>query len=435
MSTTSRSTGNRSSLVFLAGLALAAGIAVSGDGLQHYLLSRGGVAIDLDSAYQRQQERSLTPQDIHAAKVAWRYFETNYRSESGFVDAVAGFPSGTLWDQGSYLFALLAAEGLGIIDPGHFGVRVDHLLTALERMPLFDDRLPNKVYDSRSLAMVNYKNDPVPDGVGWSALDNARMLTALRVLEHRRPDHGPRIRALLRDWDLAAMADEGRLQGAQRDGSDVLYRQEGRIGYEQYGARAAAMWGLDTLAAGSARNIMEWYEVSGIDVPVDLRRASAFRAITPTLSEPFFLQGLELGFDREGATLAKRVYAAQERRHRDTGQITMVSEDNVNQEPFFLYSSVYSNGSPWAVVSEDGDLYPELRTVSLKAAFAWDALFATDYTALARSSLADLETDGGWASGRYEVDGRINDVVTANTNAVVLEAIHFIAHGPLWSLR
>ena len=435
MSTTSRSTGNRSSLVFLAGLALAAGIAVSGDGLQHYLLSRGGVAIDLDSAYQRQQERILTPQDIHAAKVAWRYFETNYRSESGFVDAVAGFPSGTLWDQGSYLFALLAAEGLGIIDPGHFGVRVDHLLTALERMPLFDDRLPNKVYDSRSLAMVNYKNDPVPDGVGWSALDNARMLTALRVLEHRRPDHGPRIRALLRDWDLAAMADEGRLQGAQRDGSDVLYRQEGRIGYEQYGARAAAMWGLDTLAAGSARNIMEWYEVSGIDVPVDLRRASAFRAITPTLSEPFFLQGLELGFDREGATLAKRVYAAQERRHRDTGQITMVSEDNVNQEPFFVYYSVNSNGSPRAVVSEYGDHYPELRTVSLKAAFAWDALFATDYTALARSSLADLETDGGWASGRYEVDGRINDVVTANTNAVVLEAIHFIAHGPLWSLR
>jgi hypothetical protein len=55
MSTTSRSTGNRSSLVFLAGLALAAGIAVSGDGLQHYLLSRGGVVIDLDSAYQRQQ--------------------------------------------------------------------------------------------------------------------------------------------------------------------------------------------------------------------------------------------------------------------------------------------------------------------------------------------------------------------------------------------
>lgn len=121
MSTTSRSTGNRSSLVFLAGLALAAGIAVSGDGLQHYLLSRGGVAIDLDSAYQRQQERSLTPQDIHAAKVAWRYFETNYRSESGFVDAVAGFPSGTLWDQALTSLRFLRLRGWASLILGILG--------------------------------------------------------------------------------------------------------------------------------------------------------------------------------------------------------------------------------------------------------------------------------------------------------------------------
>lgn len=426
---------NRSSFLFLAGLAVAAGLAISGDGLQRYFYMQGGAEIPMAEAYVRPPTQQLTADDRHAARVAWRYFERNYRPESGLVDSVAGFPSGTLWDQGSYLFALLSAKALGVIPAAQFHERAASLLAALERLPLFDNKLPNKVYHSQTLEMVDYKNAAVPDGVGWSALDVARLLTALRVLEQRNPTYGPQIRQLLNRWDLSSIASAGRLQGAEREGDDIIYRQEGRIGYEQYAARATALWGLDTLAAGSARGIMEWQEISSVDVPIDLRRASTFRSITPTLSEPYFLQGLELGFDQEGAALARRVYQAQENRHTETGQMTMVSEDNINQAPYFLYSSVYSNGSEWAVVSEDGEHYPELRTISLKTAFAWDALFDTDYTQLVRASLSDLETPDGWASGRYEETGEINSVVTANTNAVVLEAIHFRANGPLWSLN
>ncbi|WP_120500654.1 DUF3131 domain-containing protein [Roseovarius sp. EL26] len=434
MSQTSSHSGNRSSWLFLSGLVLAAGLAVGTDGMQQFLLSGDGPQIDYSSALPVQPPRSLSDADRHAAKVAWRYFEKNYQPESGLVDSVSGYPSGTLWDQGSYLFALISARDLGIIDTAQFTRRVEKLLEAMEKIPLFEGVLPNKVYHSRSLKMVDYKNKTTDTGIGWSALDIARMLAALRVLERRYPQFSPRIQAVLANWELGALAFEGRLHGAQHEGGTVVYKQEGRIGYEQYAARAAALWGLDTLNAGSASTIMEWEEVSGIEIPIDQRRAGTFRAITPTLSEPFFMQGLEFGFNRESATLASRVYAAQENRYARTGHITMVSEDNINQEPYFLYSSVYSNGKNWAVVTEKGEHHPELRTISLKAAFAWDALYGTDYTAMARAALKDLETDRGWASGRYETTGEINTVTTANTNAVVLEAIHFIAYGPLWPL-
>lgn len=434
MTHTSPPSKNRGSLFFLSGLTLAAALAISGDGLQHFSLMRDTATIPYADTRPLRVPSALTAADHAAAKTAWSYFESNYRPETGLVDSVANYPSGTLWDQGSYLFALIAAHRLGLIPDAEFAIRADRLLTAFENLPLFDGKLPNKVYDTRSLQMVDYKNRPTERGVGWSALDIARMLTALRVLEQRDPTHALRIRQLLNRWQLPYMARNGRLQGTSLQGNEIVFNQEGRIGYEQYGARAAALWGMDVLSAGSAQMILEWRDISGVEVPIDLRRADTFSAITPTLSEPYFMQGLELGFDQETAVLANRVYSAQEGRFMRTGQSTMVSEDNIDQEPYFLYSSVYSNRTPWAVVSEKGKIYPDLRTISLKAVFAWDALYGTEYTAQLRSQLADLATDGGWMAGRYESDGSSNTVITANTNAIVLESIHYRAHGPMWSL-
>jgi len=62
-----------------------------------------------------------------------------------------------------------------------------------------------------------------------------------------------------------------------------------------------------------------------------------------------------------------------------------------------------------------------------------DVLYETDYTEMLCDALAGLETDQGWAAGIYEATGEPNSVVTLNTNAVVLEAMHYKAYGPLWS--
>ncbi len=426
---------NRSSVIFLAGLFAAAAAAVSLDGAGAFLSSASRAQVDYETALQPAAPAALSAADWHAARVAWRYFEQNYQPASGLVDSVAGFPSGTLWDQGSYLHALNAAAGIGLIPDEVFGARVEALLGGLSRLELFEGMLPNKVYHSQTLKMVDYQNNETPEGVGWSALDIARMLLALRVLEYRHPRYGAKVREVISGWQLVAMADRGELFGAAREGGETEYLQEGRIGYEQYGARAAVLWGLDALDAASASRILRWENVSGVDIAADRRTSSAFQAVTPALSEPYFLHGLEMGLSGETRVLAGRIYEAQENRYRREGQLTMVSEDNIDQAPYFLYSSVFANGTDWAVVNEDGKQFPELRTVSLKAAYAWDALYRTEYTQTVRNALAGLETAGGWAAGQYEATGEVNSALTLNTNAVVLEAVHYMANGPLWSYR
>lgn len=428
----------RSSMIFGIGLCLAAGIALAVDGGLAYQLREGRQAIDLTEKTELvlQEPRALMPEDRAAADRAWQYIKANTRAETGWVDSVAGYPSSTLWDQGSYLFAVVAAERLGLIEEAEFQTRMDRLLSSFERLPLFEGKLPNKVYNTITLEMVDYTNTPVPEGVGWSALDVARMLMAFRTLEKLNPEHGERVRTLLARWDLQAMAFEGEMWGAKREDGETLYKQEGRLGYEQYGARASALWGMDVLQAMSSRRVLEWVTVNGVEIPSDIRRASVFRAITPILSEPYILQALELGLDTENRLMAERVYLAQEARYQETGTLTAVSEDHIDQAPHFLYSSVFSNGEPWGVVTEDGDFHPELRTLSVKASFAWDALYDAEYTDALRARIEGIgDPEKGWPAGIYEADGSLNDIYTLNTNAIVLEAVHYMAHGPLWSIR
>lgn len=427
----------RAPLVFAAGLILAAGSATLLDGASAAIARAFEGKVDLSkAALELAKPGPLSLAEEQAALAAWRYFERNTQAQTGFVNSVADFPSATLWDQGTYLLALVSAARLELITQEVFDARVLAFIDGLARIELFDQRLPNKVYHTQTLSMVTYSNELAEEGIGWSALDIARLLMGLRVVEKHYPEHGSRIRQVLSEWDLDAMAKGGELIGAEREvDGDIVHVQEGRIGYEQYGARSAALWGLDVIRAMSAERVVSWQEVEGIDVPVDRRRASSFGAITPTLSEPYLLLALELGLDSESYALAHRVYAAQESRYRSTGQITAVSEDHLDRAPFFAYSSVSTNGRDWGVVTELGTFHDDLRTISTKAAFGWAAVFDTDYAELAREAVIDLAQDQGFPAGVYEADGKVNEAFTLNTNGVILEALHYQAFGPLWTLR
>ena len=381
-------------------------------------------------------KRPLTKDDMLAAEVAWVYLQKNIRKETGLVDSVAGFPSTTLWDQGSYILGLVSAHRLGLVEFDDFHDRLTRLLDTLERLPLVDGKLPNKTYDTRTLTMTDYQNNPVSGGIGWSSLDIARLLVALRILERNQPSFGARINSVIAQWSLEDLSRNGELMSGSTEGGELKYFQEGRIGYEQYGARSTAMWGVDVNQAISARRILDWRTINGTKVPTDLRTFEGFQAITPTLSEPYFLIGLEFGFGSESQILASQVYKAQVARSLELGILTMVSEDHVNQEPHFLYSSVFSNGRAWAVVDEDGNLYPSLRTESVKSVYAWDALFSTEYTKNARQEVLHLaNAQKGWAAGYFEEDGSANDIYSLNTNAIVLEAIHYMSKGSLWGVN
>ncbi|MGL4891881.1 MAG: DUF3131 domain-containing protein, partial [Aeromonas veronii] len=172
-------------------------------------------------------------------------------------------------------------------------------------------------------------------------------------------------------------------------------------------------------------------EVQGQPIPVDDR---LHRNVTPAfvVSEPYVFDGLEFGFDARSHRFATAIYLAQEARFQETGLLTAVSESHLNEAPYFAYASVWGGGEPWAVMSFKGDRLDSKRTLTTKTAFAWYALFGTDYTTKLLAAVAPLgDPERGWPEGIYEIDGSTNTSVTTNTNAVILAALAFRAHGPL----
>ena len=376
-----------------------------------------------------------TQEDLDHARIAWRYFENNTHPETGLVNSADKYPSTTMWETGSYFIAVISADLLGIIKTDEAEARIALALGTLSEMRLFDDLLPNKAYNVQTGELVDYGNRPVERGLGWSALDIARMVGAMGQVQNSYPNLAPQIAVVMDKWDLSQMVENGQLIGGNIADEKLRRDQEGRVGYEQYAAKAMMLFGFDMFNAYRAEDHLMVKDVLGQPIPVDSR---LHRNITPafTVSEPYIFDGLEFGFDARSHRFATAIYKAQEARFRETGVLTAVSESHLDEAPYFVYSSVWGGGAPWAVMTFKGERLDSKRTVTTKVAFAMDALFGTEYTRELIAAITPLgDAERGWPEGIYEIDGSTNGSVTTNTNATVLAALAFRAHGPLIQAR
>ncbi|CAK8722785.1 DUF3131 domain-containing protein [Candidatus Electronema halotolerans] len=382
------------------------------------------------------QPAPLNSEEREWAKIAWQYFENNWQQETGLVNSVQDYPATTLWDTASYMMALISAYRLEIIAHHTFDDRLSQALLSLDRLPLFADQLPNKSYNTQTLAMTDYANNPSPEGIGWSAIDLARLLVPLHIIVWNYPEHAVEVRKLLQRWQWSALVKNGQLIGAVVRNGQTEQVQEGRLGYEQYAARAAALLGLDVSIAENAEAYLEFHRQHHIDVPADRRDAKTFDALNYVVSEPYILDGLEFGGGRVMGEFAWRVYRVQEEQHKATGIPTAVSEDHIDQAPYFVYNTVFVNGQFWKAVTDDGKDAEPFKTLSTKAAFGWHALYRTDYTKLLLDNVKNLnDPERGWYAGIYEKNGKPNQVLTANTNGIVLESLAAMQFGRLTSLN
>jgi hypothetical protein len=416
-----------------AGMAGAAGAGAAGGGAGP-LAAR--LKVSEEALPLRPVGQPLGARERRWAEAAWAYIRNNTQAETGLVNSVDGFPSTTLWDTGSALMGVLAAEDLGLIPAAEAEERLSRALDSLARLPQCEEGLPNKAYDTRTLAMVTYNNEPVQKCIGWSTIDVARVGVPFNVLAWRRPALTPKVRAVLSRWKLSAAAAGGYLQGSDRrpDGTLALV-QEGRFGYEQYAARSLMTLGLPVGLAMDYDANAALTRVSGQAVAHDVRAPEQHGGTpNPVLSEPYVLEGVEFGLDAVTAPLARAVLQAQMNRARETGQLTAVSEDNLDRDPRFVYSTVWSGGKPWAVFTPDNTPAEDFRTLSSKAAIGWGVLFAGPYPDRLLAAVDTLvEPDKGVYAGRYEKTGEVNRVLTANTNGIVLEVLAYGVRGP-WLL-
>lgn len=394
---------------------------------------------DITQALVNRQEISpaiLTPlreDQLAWGRIAWRYFERNIEPATGLANSADGYRSTTMWDTASFLLGLIAAERIGIVDGDSFDRHISAALASLAKLPLFDESLPNKAYNTLTLSMVDYNNQPTTRGLGWSALDIARLMVPLAILQRSYEKHAPAAREVLDRWRLDRLIKDGTFVGASVDSAGLTtLHQEGRVGYEEYAAKALLLYGFDIFQAWRTDDTITFELVEGVPVPVDGRSAGEFGAQVYTTSEPYLLDGLEFGFDARSRAFAGQLYAAQEKRFENTGILTAVSEGHLSKPPNFAYATVFGNGAPWAVLTDTGERHDELRTLSTKTAFGLDALYATPYTAqLMNTALRLNNPSGGWIEGLYERDSTANGAETANTNGIVLESLHYRAFGPM----
>ncbi|TKB53008.1 DUF3131 domain-containing protein [Ferrimonas aestuarii] len=387
----------------------------------------------------------LTEREMAMARVAWKYFENNYQPSTGLVNAVDGYPSTTLWDTASYLGGMVVARELGIVGKREFDDRMVRMIKTLNTLDLYRGEVPNKAYNTMTAAKVDYGNNP--GEIGYSALDLGRFLIWMWIIKERYPEHAPGIDAAILRWNFCHMIDDhGMMFGAMgSDGEPTQYLQEGRLGYEEYAAKGFQLWGFHTERA-SKPEPYEFMNIYGIDIPYDSRDPRELSAHSYVVTESYALDGIEFAWDhpwdtqteREDfshlwmADFAQRVYAVQEARYLDTGIITARTEHQLDQPPYFVYDTVYTDGYSWNTISEKGEYMPQFAAVSIKGAIGLWVLWDTPYTDILFEHIADLyNPEKGFYEGIYENGTGLINTYTSNNNGILLEALGYKAFGKL----
>ena len=368
-----------------------------------------------------QHERLEWPDDrerfTEAARVAWNYLQRHTQPATGFM--VGAYPFATIWDVGSMVAALYSAHALHLVDDHDYRSRMLALLATLQRLTLYENHSFNKAYEAHTGAATT------PHGV--SVIDLGRLLVWLKIVGVD-PAFAPQVDAVVRRTDFTRLVHGGYLWGeTETKSGDKQEYQEGTLGYEQYAAQGFALWGHHAERALNLDQNALPITVNGQALVADYRR---FDRLTP---EPFLLWGLELGLSSEAAGLARRMLYAQEARYRQTGRLTVVGEDAIDQPPYwFYYYCVYANGQDFAIDTQSRFAFVDSpRWVSAKAAFAFHALMPTPYTDLAMQAVTKgaRSASGAWASGMFEDTNASTRSDSLNTAAVILTAALYDRHG------
>jgi len=378
----------------------------------------------------------LSAADLEIARIAWKYFENNYNESTGLVNSVHGYPSTTMWDTGSAIAAFIAAKDFGFITQKEFDDATMKLISSLSKMELFEGKAPNKVYHTHSLAMVDYGNNPVEGGIGVSVLDLARLISWMNTLQCMHPKYFHSSNQALSRWDYSDLISNEEMYGMARDPltGEIQILQEGRLGYEQYAGKIFDRVGFSVETAKDYENQHRAdTSILGTDIAYDSRDPRIYHANNYVVTESYAMDAMELGVDDVNRKLMQNIFDVQKKRWQETGIVTAISEDNINQEPWFLYNTIFNAGIAFNTITETGVQHDDLKAVSTKAAISMALLFPEDeYSQVLLATVESAyDEDLGWYSGVYE-NGGFNDVTTANTNGVILSGLLHKKYGTIF---
>ena len=401
-----------------------ASAAVASGGARRAALQLPAQAPSLAPPATPAQQRAFM---IRSARAGWNYVSREI-TPIGYVGATKNYQFLTVWDMASELAAAWSARELGFINRAQYTKFVNRILTSIEKAPLYDNAAFNRMYSAKTGLMVDSKAEPTTVGMGWSALDHGRLFVWLKLVGNDEAAFAPRTQAIVSRLDMARLVKDGYMQGEEISAKTNEHRayQEGRVGYEQYAAEGFALWGAKVDSALDFSINGKPVVVNGQTIITDGRGGDVMT------SEPFVMMGLELGWKTETwRNLSLAVLAAQEARFKETGIVTMVSEDAIPVPPaYFYYYLLYHEGKPFVVTTVSGatsDSFP--RWVSAKAAFGYHALAPSAYTWQALQTVKYGGSTSGWTAGVFEGTKNSTKTFNLNTAAIVLESAAYMKRG------
>ena len=370
-------------------------------------------------------DQSLSGEDkvfADAARTAWAFVQNNTQASTGLAKAHYTFQYITTWDIASEIAATYAAHELGIIDDANYDGRIRKILGTLSGLPLVDGAAFNRFYDSETGKMVNRDFTASTTGFGWSTTDIGRLLTWLKILAVNQPQYADQAAAIVNRLNYSRLISGGTLQGTDTDASGTRYSYaETGLGYEQYAAAGFALWSHRATASLDPAAHVQNVDIDGVQVSVDNR------GVARLTSEPYIMLGMESGwYSPILGDQAHRILDAQQARYQQTGIVTIVTEDAMPDPPYyFYYYSLYHSGRIFVVEGPPMGTYVDKpRWISSKAAFAWRALFPTDYTLTALNAVQSAAIpDQGWGAGVYEDTKQPTGDASLNTAGMILEAV------------
>ncbi len=362
------------------------------------------------------------------ARQAWRFFERFSIPATGLcVDTADVQKDGewlqremTMWDAGSLIAALMAAQELGLIGDAEFAARSARIVGALPAARIAGLLLPNAVIASDS---------GKPLSADFNACDTGRLLSVLGALDAHPLTRGIAAPVVGR-WDLGGVVIGGHIHSVV----DGRFVDRFRSHCAHYTARAFRGRGI---AAASP------YEVMGEGPRADraMRLLESLVGLDPLGAEPLLLEAVEMGLSEPSALLADVLGVAQRQAHARTGTPYCLSEAPINREPWFSYQglNVASATERWMVNAVSADprfateaFRAETLLVNTKAAYLWAAARPGAYaTLLVRHVRGRARLEGiGFAPGVFAATGQgMAGYSDVNTNGIILEAIAYILRG------
>lgn len=424
---------------------LALAILLSSCGVVYQGVNDGITAINHSQMLRQGRHGPLTEEELAWAQTAWKYVKNNTQLSTGLVNNLDSFPTTNMSGIGDYLISLLAAKEFEFITNKEYDERLTMVLTFLNKMPLSQGQVPNKVYGTQTGEMVNYGNEY--QDVGWSSLDVGRLLIALAIVKRHSPEFTEYIDKAVLRWNFCELISaDGELYGGAVYEGQVTRYKEGRLGVEEYTSYGYLDW---QIVPEKAMNI-EPYDVATIydvDLIFDGRDPRIFNVLRPVYSTPYLWMGLEFNWDKVGdvsssdathtnntlSAMADAVYLVQQKRWENERIYTARGEHTVSGEPYFVYDAIYALGTPWITLADDGSSHDHLALVSTRVAFQMWALWDTDYTDRLMVLVKELyDPQRGWYEGRFEMTSAYEKGLSLKTNAGVLEALLYKQMGKLY---